>query len=595
MQHDTNRRCRCRSNHSTLTEKLRLHRFSLLLLLLLPLASFAGEAVSVGVLAPRGQERALAEWASTMAHLQQAIPDHRFQLHPLELDALAAAVASAEVDFVITNPGQYVFLGTPHELGWLATLRSPQTGSSREALGSVLLVRTDSAFQHPRELRGHLVGAVHPRGFGGYLLLQPQLREYGVVPESAYRLRFLGYPIDQLLYQLQAGAVEAVIAPACLLEQMSAEGLVDRARFRSLLPDIGLKGCLSNTSGYPNWSFAALPHVSETLTRQVAQALLAQAEDGHSVWGTALSPAQIELLYRGLQLHPLQLPLREQLWQSLQRYWPYGMAALLLVLLGMVRHLWLQRLALQHSRALAAAEQRLREREQELAEAQRWSLLGELAAGLAHELNQPLAAIRHYAEGCAVRLQQQDPEHALLPVLERIDDEAARGAAVVQQARQWLRAQPPQLEELELTEVLQDLADLQGPQLRKAGLRLVLEVGAKPLLVRGNRLALEQVLVNLITNSVQAYQAGAGSGVVVIQAERLGAEVVIRVQDEGGGFSTERLRAPFMPFRSTRPGGLGMGLLICQRLVQSLGGQLKLANTATGAEVSLSLPAGRQA
>src|SRR5690606_42024001 len=86
-----------------------------------------------------------------------------------------------------------------------------------------------------------------PRGFGGYLLLVPKLRELGIEPEAAYRLRFLGYPIDRLLYRLQEGAVDAVIAPACLLEQMSAEGLVVRERFRSLLPDIALDGCLSNT------------------------------------------------------------------------------------------------------------------------------------------------------------------------------------------------------------------------------------------------------------------------------------------------------------------------------------------------------------
>lgn len=556
--------------------------------------TLASEVVSVGVLAPRGVARAQAEWAPTMAHLGRAVPSHRFQIHPLEWDALEAAVISGSVDFVITNPGQFVFLAVPYELSWLATLRSPQTGSSREALGSVLLVRADSPFQDLIDLRGHPVGAAHPRGFGGYLLLQPQLRKHGIVAASAFQLRFLGFPIDQLLYELRDGSLDAAVVPACLLERMSAEGLLDSSRFRSLLPNIGLGDCLSNTPAFPSWSFAAQPHVSEQLSRQVAQALLEQRKEGESVWGAAMSSAQIELLYSSLQLHPLQVPFREQLGQWLLRYWPYWMLALLLMFLGLLRHLWLQRQALRHSRKLADTQVRLRERDRELAAAQRWSQLGELAAGLAHELNQPLAAIRHYAEGCSLRLEQQDVEHPLLPVLERIDQEAARGAAVVQQTRQWLRSQPPQLEALELGELLQELVDIQSPQLKPAGVRLVLELVSRPLWVQGNRLALEQVLINLVNNSLQAYQACSSRGVIGIHVDVESPWVVIRVVDAAGGYSDERLREPFVPFRSTHHGGLGMGLLICQRLMQAQGGQLHLANAGPGAEASLRLREGQQ-
>src|SRR5690625_780205 len=232
-----------------------------------------------------------------MAHLGRAVPSHRFQIHPLEWDALEAAVISGSVDFVITNPGQFVFLAVPYELSWLATLRSPQTGSSREALGSVLLVRADSPFQDLTDLRGHPVGAAHPHGFGGYLLLQPQLRKHGIVAASAFQLRFLGFPIDQLLYELRDGSLDAAVVPACLLERMNTEGLLDSSQFRSLLPNIGLGDCLSNTPAFPSWSFAAQPHVSEQLSRQVAQALLEQRKEGESVWGAAMSSAQIELLY----------------------------------------------------------------------------------------------------------------------------------------------------------------------------------------------------------------------------------------------------------------------------------------------------------
>lgn len=133
---------------------------------------------------------------------------------------------------------------------------------------------------------------------------------------------------------------------------------------------------------------------------------------------------------------------------------------------------------------------------------------------------------------------------------------------------------------------------MQRPQLARQGIELRLELPATPLPGRGYRLGLEQVLVNLIHNSAQAYQARGKTGRIVVSAEARGGAIVIRVRDAAGGFSPERLREPFAPFRSTRAGGLGMGLLICQRLMQAQGGRLELANADGGAEVSLSLPTG---
>lgn len=564
----------------------------LLTVMLLGMARLeAAEPVSIGVLAPRGEAQAFAHLQPTLEQLNRALAGYQFSAIPLDLDALETVVAEGRVDFVITNPAQFVLLGTPHELGWLATPRSQHGGSLRHSVGAALLVRADSPFHSPQDLRGRPVGAVHPRAFGGYLLLHPRLAEQGIKPESAYEMRFLGYPVDTLLYALRDGALDAAMVPTCLLEDMAAEGLLQAEQFRALMPHAAHGDCLSSTPSYPGWSFAALPHVPEQLATAVARALLAPTGDGSSTWAAPVSPAQVATLLQELQLHPLQQPFWLQVQDKLRHYWHYVLLAALVMLAALAYLLWLQRLALRRSRELATAHLHLRERELELAAAQRISLLGELAASLAHELNQPLAAIRHYAEGCTVRLARESADHPLLPALARIDQEAARGAAVVEQVRRWLRREPPQLGILPLRKVVTGLLRLHELQIRRLGVPVEVRLEPPDLCARGNQLALEQVLSNLLCNSLQAYQERGCKGPITIEARPGTDGVSIYVRDEAGGFSSERLRQPFTPFRSTRPEGLGLGLLICQRLMQAQGGNLTLTNTPVGAEIHLSLPA----
>lgn len=569
------------------------NRRSLVLAVLLvlgwPLCVHANTVVDVGVLAPRGDARAVEDWTPTMRALDYAVPGYRFMVRPLTLAGVTQAVADGEVDFVLTNVGQFVQLGTPFALSWLATLRSRPDGSTREALGSVMLVRADSRYATPADLRGRPVVAVDPQAFGGYLLLKPRLREYGL-RSRAFDLRFLGYPIDALLYQLRDGVVDAAIVPVCLLEQMAREGLLRAERFRALLEMPPVGGCLSSTPAYPDWSFAALPHVSEALAAAVARALLLSAGDGAAEWGAPISSAQVDIVYRRLDMHPLDEPLWQRMVTLLLTHWQYTAGVVLLALIGLLHHLWLQQQASRRARELRGAQHALRSRERELAAAQRLNVLGELASVLAHELNQPLAAIRNYAEGSSLRLAREQPEHALLPILARIEAQADRGAAVIAQCRQWLKQDTPPPEALTLSVLLDDVARLHDDRLRAAGIGLDVRVEPGDLQAAGNRLALEQVLGNLIANSVDAYQVVGRSGVIDISACDADGRIEIVVRDAAGGFAPEQLRQPVSPRQSSRPGGLGLGLLICQRLMKTQGGTMVIGNAEGGASIRLSLP-----
>lgn len=548
--------------------------------------------VTVGILAPRGEAHTLAQWQATLDALDDAIPRITLTARAMTLDGIAAAVAQGEVDFVLTNPGQFVLLGTPYALSWLATLRSNPANSARAALGSVLWVRAESPYRRAEQLTGRRIVAVHERAFGGYLLMRPELQAAGVDSDEI-AVDFLGYPVDALVYQLRDGQAEAAIMPVCMLEQMVSEGLVRRDDFRALATDEPLGGCVSSTPAYPDWTFAALPHVSEALTGDVARRLLAMDGEDTARWGAPVSAARVATLFDDLALHPLGEPLSTRLMDALQRYWHYSVAALVLLAMALMYHAWLQRKARRHGRALEATQLALRERERELADAQSLNVSGELATTLAHELNQPLAAIRHYAEGSVLRLQREAPDSPLLEPLSRIGHEADRGAGIIDQARQWIRRDAPAPERLPLHGLLDHVRALAQPRLKRLDVALDRSIQPDDLAVLGNRLAMEQVLGNLIGNSLDAFEAADRCGWIHIDARRAAdpGQVTLTIRDNAGGFSPERLARPFMPLDTTRAQGMGLGLVITRRLLQRQGGDISVDNHARGgAEITVRIP-----
>ena len=127
--------------------------------------------VDVGVLATRGIFEAKQRWQPTLLWLQSQIPNSEFKLHPFTLAEMEAAVEQQSVDVVVTNPGQAVRLGRQYPLSWLATLNS-KLGDGTHVIGSALIVRADSHYQHLVDVSGDKIAAVASNAFGGYLTMQ---------------------------------------------------------------------------------------------------------------------------------------------------------------------------------------------------------------------------------------------------------------------------------------------------------------------------------------------------------------------------------------------------------------------------------------
>ena len=531
-------------------------------------------AWTIGILALRGEAATQRHWQPLIDSLNDTVPDAHFRLLPLDLNAMREAVNAGSVQFVITNQAQFVQLNSHYHLRWLASLRSGKGAAGESmATGSAILVRRDSPITHARDLAGQTLGAVDAQAFGGYLLGYRELLDAGLRVDDQVKVRFLGFPADALLYLLREDAIQAAIVPVCLLEDMDAEGLIAKNAFRVLLQKPSASPCLTSTALYPDWSFAALPGVGDRVADAVAKVLLTAPQSGSWHWGAPASTSDTEALLRELNRHPEQQRIGQTLlaWLSQHRL----MIGLILVLgvLFVANYGWVMVLVNRRGKALEQANARLRAQQQTLEQARQMSVLGEMASGFAHELNQPLAAIRMYAQGGLNYLPQPEKRESIEEALHNIDAQAERCGLIIKHLREW--ASPQQQSENAPCDVADTLRHvLRLLQLDKASPDLLVEVNIKrPMPLSLPPVLLEQVLANIILNAVQA-----GATRLWVTEERVGQQQQITLLDNAGGLSAEQLSALFRPFHSTKKGGMGLGLVICQRLLRSVNGEISVNN-----------------
>lgn len=236
-------------------------------------------------------------------------------------------------------------------------------------------------------------------------------------------------------------------------------------------------------------------------------------------------------------------------------------------------------------------QKELRVAEQSVQQSSKLAALGEMSAGVSHELNQPLAAMKTYLAGARVLLQRGRSEEALSS-FQRIDDLIERMGAITRQLKSYARKGGEAFEPVDLRSALSSALAMMEPQLRSRRIRLLRSVPRYPVMVNCDRIRLEQVIINLLRNAVDAIKP-AKEPVIEIKISS-GAHAYLSVRDNGPGVSDlEKLFEPF--FTTKKPGeGTGLGLAISSGIVADFGGRLTAHNLdpeeGTGAVFELELP-----
>ena len=237
---------------------------------------------------------------------------------------------------------------------------------------------------------------------------------------------------------------------------------------------------------------------------------------------------------------------------------------------------------------------RLHQLEADLAHINRVSTLGEMAASLAHEVKQPIAAARNNARAALNFLDRSPPD--LREVREAVDcivSDADRAADIVERIRDHIKKAPPRKDRVDLNEAINEVIVLARSAITKNGVSVQTHLTGGPLLIQGDRVQVQQVVLNLILNAVEAMgSVEAGPRELLIRTEQHQPNgVLVAVRDSGPGIDPEHLERVFQPFYTTKSSGVGMGLSICRSIIDAHGGRLWTdANEPRGAVFQFTLP-----
>jgi C4-dicarboxylate-specific signal transduction histidine kinase len=244
---------------------------------------------------------------------------------------------------------------------------------------------------------------------------------------------------------------------------------------------------------------------------------------------------------------------------------------------------------------IVRSERQYRQLQTELAHANRVLTMGELSASITHEVNQPIAAARNNVVAALHFLDGDPPDlQEVREALAAAVKDADRVGAIVGRMRSLMQKASPRLDQVDLNEALQEVIELTRGEALKNGVSVESQLAKGLPIIAGDRVQLQQVVLNLILNALHAMGAvSEGARQVIITTRQIELNnLYVGVQDTGPGMSPETISRLFEPFYTTKPNGMGMGLVICRSIVEAHGGRLwATACQPRGALFQFAIPA----
>jgi C4-dicarboxylate-specific signal transduction histidine kinase len=241
------------------------------------------------------------------------------------------------------------------------------------------------------------------------------------------------------------------------------------------------------------------------------------------------------------------------------------------------------------------AEEAFRVAQIELAHVTRVATLGEMTASIAHEINQPLGALVNNAGACLAWLDAENLEEVRNSV-ELVMDDAQRATEIITRIRALVKKASPQKDWFHIDQIIREVIGLAQSEVQRNHIAVEVRLSDEVPLVFADRIQLQQVLLNLTMNAIEAMTQVTGARELLISSEADRPRgVVVVVRDSGAGLDSKSFKRLFEPFYTTKPQGMGMGLAICRSIVEAHGGRLwATTNPDRGASFHFSLPTGEE-
>ena len=506
---------------------------------------------------------------------------------------LERAARERRVDLVLGSAGLVVRLADAGAKPIVTTLGHGAINANQNE-GSAFLVRRDREdLQTLSDLAGKHLVANRPSGFSGYLIAMGEIALAGNDPDHFFSSRtFIGAQnaSHEIARQVRYGFADVGILRLCAWEELLEKDPSAAKDLRILAPKESRSACVHSTDLYPAHTLAALPHVTPEAVTATTLAFLRMppTERGRS-WAVATDYLSIDKLFRALKTGPYRY-LREPVWKRfLAEYFPFILIFLGVALLFLWQFENTKRLLEKRTLEVRRLAQKEAEQERRLLFLERNTMVSQLSSMLAHELHQPLAAIRLYARGLVKLLARTNPSPEVTEAADAIADEATRAKEIVERVRAYARNRRAERKETPLSEILQNaVSHFQSGA--KAPVPLTIS-GDTDVVVSVSALEIELVFVNLLKNAREAAMKGPNPK-ISITVRRDDRRVAIDVRDNGPVLDEEARKRLTMPVSSEKPEGLGLGLGIARGILEQHAGKLEFSVNAPepGLTATVTLP-----
>ena len=531
----------------------------------------------------------------TFAYLQRRLPQYRFTVRRYLVRDLDGAIESADIDYYLGASGFYrrVLRRGVRDLATMTTRLAPDPNY---AIGTVFLVPKNSPVKNLEDMRGLRAAVNWREGFSGLHIPLGEVAAHGYDPDHFFKVVEAGSPMRELLLAVRRGEADVAMARACTLEELrvTEPELADEFRAVGLKSEPEGFGCLHSTDLYPNWTFSSTASAPWQASRDITAALLSMPPTRNGTgWGVVSDFNKVDELYRTLRIGPYEYLRIRSVKDFFARYWGFFAFAGFFIA-GLALHNWrTTRLVRVRTRELKLAlekeweaERHAQDVQQRLEAVERISVIGAMSSLITHELNGPLSAIANGCNALQRHFENDPPSPLTRKVFDLVERQCARAATIVNHVRSYARQRETLLQPVDCVEAVREIVRLQ--QRKAEGLTLRFETACERVVVDAHPLEFDLCVTNLVKNAREVCRERQGTEVVVKVCADVN-KVTITVSDNACEQEGERIE-DIRPLKSTKSGGLGMGLVIVRTIVEKSGGSLSLERRDNQTVARIQLP-----
>ncbi len=573
-------------------------------------------------------------WALSFNLLNQH-PDYQFTPVFLKRTQLQQQISKDRVDFIICDAINYLQLEKDYGILRLLTRSVLYEHSyfNFEAL-SIYVSNRNTRITRIKDLKHKRVAVLNNQYSVSQQFIDYFLLAYDIDPLKDIKLSYY-QKLDEIFFLLDNKKVDALLIKSGSMEkQLEQENFAfprdeQQNSFQQQLhiinPRKGWQAPFMHTSALaPEWAFAKAWYIDEELANQVAILLLSSGNDELILyhdqyrWSTAQKYSDIAQVFElaadlsnsyldnlsssnGPDENPLSIHKNSEYFKH-KEYWIAFLSFLALTIIFILYLKSSHDMNRRLQKSKASLEQEIQDRQQaqelalthqaELAHVARLSTMGEMASGLAHELNQPLSAIHTYVQGCIRRIDMgTDEPESIINALELTAQQANRAGEIIRRLRSFVRKSETHKSYTDINYVVNEVTHFLETQIKDQNIQLIYQMEENLPPVQADIIQLEQVLINLIKNAIESMLHAEEQILTISTKRKLPDYIEVCVIDTGQGISEDKLQRIFNPFFTTKESGMGMGLSISRSIIEAHDGKLYAQNNPDkGSRFCFTLP-----